>query len=557
MTETKTCRRPPARPLRVVPHLAIALILALLAAGAASAQGGSPCAPISANVNEVSFADFGTLTEPGAALFGDGSGIVVFTASPSVGDGDRNGVLGIFVDPDGQPVGDAFQVNTLTEQDQFEASVAAAPDGRFVVVWQSDVSPADADSGSIRGRLFGADGLPRGPDFQINDFTAGNQVAPQVGMADDGSFVVTWESQQSPGDDSGFSVQARRFDANGNPRADQFQVNSRTSSTQGAPDVGVAPDGRFVIVFGSRDSAGSDSNSDSVQARRYAANGQAQGAEQQVNVTTQGSQNRPRVAVDADGSYLIVWQSASSAGSDDQGRSVQARGFLASGVAAGNEVQVNERTFGNDDLPDVAPVGGREFLVVWVSPVEGVVYADGAARAMNLEGGFLGFEYTVSPSVTESVVAGNRAGGSLVASRAIARDGGIVGQAYSHPCATGDGVTECTEGSSTLCLNQDRFRATLFWRDAQGNQGAGQAVELTPDTGYFWIFDAANVEVVIKLLNACGFNDRYWAFIAGLTDVEIDLIVEDTQESVVRMYESPLGAAFDPVTDTSAFDTCP
>ncbi|HVS64937.1 MAG TPA: hypothetical protein VMT85_15700 [Thermoanaerobaculia bacterium] len=537
---------------------ALVLTLALLAVPSVLAQGGSPCAPISANVNEVSFADFGTLIEPGAALFGDGTGIVVFTASPSVGDGDRNGVLGIFVDQDGQPVGDAFQVNTLTEQDQFEASVAAAPDGRFVVVWQSDISPGDTDSGSIRGRLFGADGLARGNDFQINDFTAGNQVAPQVGMAADGSFVVTWESQQSPGDDdSGASVQARRFDADGDPRGSQFQVNSRTSSTQGAPDVGVAPDGRFVVVFGSRDSAGSDSNSDSVQARRYAANGQAQGAEEQVNVTTQGSQNRPRVAVDADGSYLVVWQSASSAGSDDQGRSVQARGFLASGVAAGNEVQVNERIYRNDELPDVAAVGGREFLVVWVSPVEGVVYADGAARAMNLEGGFLGFEYTVSPSVTESVVAGNRNGASLVASRAIARDGGIVGNSYTHPCATGEGVTECTEGSTTLCLNQDRFRVTLSWRDAQGNQGAGQAVELTPDTGYFWIFDAANVEVVVKLLNACGFNDRYWAFIAGLTDVEIDLIVEDTQESVVRMYESPLGAAFDPVTDTSAFDTCP
>ncbi|HVS64938.1 MAG TPA: hypothetical protein VMT85_15705 [Thermoanaerobaculia bacterium] len=319
--------------------------------------------------------------------------------------------------------------------------------------------------------------------------------------------------------------------------------------------MGVAPDGSFVVVFRSRDSAGSDGSGDSVRARRYAANGQAQGPEQQANVTTQGGQIRPRVAVDADGSYLVVWQSQSSAGSDDDGVSIQARGFLASGVAAGNEVQVNERVFGDNEFPDVAPVGGREFLAVWRSPFETGGGRFTAARALTLEGQFLGSEYTVSEVFFAGTVGGNRAGTSLVASQAGAS--GIIGQGYSHPCATGTGVTECTENSQTLCLNQDRFRVTLSWSDQQGQRGEGQAVELTPDTGYFWIFDAANVEVVIKLLNACGFNDRYWVFVAGLTDVEIDLIVEDTQESVVLMYDNPLGTPFQPITDTDVFATCP
>jgi hypothetical protein len=550
--------RAATRPHGAAPVLATTLALLVLAAAAAGAQGGSPCAPVSANVTEISFADFGTLTDPGAAVFGDGTGIVVFSASAAVGDGDREGIVGIFVDQDGQPVGDAFLVNSFTEQDQFEPSVAAAPDGRFVVVWESDISPGDADGQSIRGRLFGANGLPRGPDFQVNDFTAGNQIDPRVGMADDGSFVVTWESAQSPGSDaSSSSVQARRFDANGAPRGAQFQVNSRTNNLQGQPDVDVAPDGSFVVVFRSRDSSGSDTSSDSVQARRYAANGQAQGAEQQVNVTTAQSQSRPRVAIDADGTYLVVWQSDSSAGNDNSSRSVQARGFLASGVAAGNEVQVNQEIFGPDELPDVAPVGGREFLAVWSNDLDGVTYSQASARALTLEGQFLGFEYAVSQSTTVSSVGGNRKGSSLVASRAIGRPGGIVGQAYSHPCATGSGVTSCTPGPTTLCLNKDRFRVTMSWRNAQGQQGAGQAFELTPDTGYFWIFDAANVEVVIKMLDACGFNQRYWAFIAGLTDVEVDLIVEDTLKSEVNFYSNPLGVAFQPVTDTDAFATCP
>ena len=558
MIETNLRRAALARSPRAARVTGVVFGLLALIAAVATAQGGSPCAPISANVGEISYADFGNLQDPGAALFGDGTGVVVFTASASVGDDDREGIMGIFVDQQGQPVGSAFLINTFTVQDQFEPAVAAAPDGRFVVVWESDASPGDSDGQSIRGRLYGADGLPRGDDFQVNDFVLDDQTFPQVGMADDGSFVVVWESEESPGsDDSSNSVQARRYDANGTPRGSQFQVNSRINSFQQEPDVGVAPDGSFVVVFASRDSAGSDGSGDSVQMRRYAANGQAQGPEQQVNVTTSLNQTRPRVAVDADGTYLVAWESATSAGTDNDGRSVQARGFLASGVAAGNEVQVNERIYRNDDTIDVAPVGGREFLVVWQSPIEDVTYPDAAARALTLEGQFLGFEYTVSPGINDPVVAGNRAGSSLIAARTVARAGGVVGQGYSHPCATGTGVTECTQSSQTLCLNQDRFRVTMSWRNAQGQQGAGQAVELTPDTGYFWIFDEANVEVVIKLLNACGIGQRYWVFVAGLTDVEVDLIVEDTQASEVLIYSSPLGVAFQPVTDTNAFATCP
>jgi hypothetical protein len=559
MFENPPRRADSARSCRLTRVLGIASSLLAFTATLATAQGGSPCAPISASFEEINFADgSSSLIEPASALFGNGQGIVVFTAPASLGDGDRNGIMGIFVDASGQPVGDRFLINTLVQEDQFNSAVAAAPDGRFAVVWQSDISPGDPDGSSIRGRLYGANGQPRGNDFQINDHVVGDQTVPRVGMADDGSFVVTWQSEESPGtDDDNESIQARRFDANGNTRGPQFQVNSRIDSFQTAPDVGVAADGSFVVVFDSRDSAGSDSSGDSVQMRRYSVSGDPLGPEQQVNVTTQGHQSHPRVAVDSDGSFLVVWESATSAGSDNDNTSIQGRGYLANGIAAGNEVQVNERIFGSDDDADVAAVGGREFLVVWSSPVAGETYQETAARAMTLEGQFLGFEYTVSVSSRQPSVSGNRLGASLIASRSMLHQVGIVGQAYHHPCAVGDGVTECTEGPTTLCINSDRFRVTLTWRDAQGVSGAGQAFELTPDTGYFWFFDPANVEVVIKVLNACGFNQRYWAFIAGLTDVEIDMIVEDTQTSTVRRYGNALGSAFQPVTDTDAFATCP
>ena len=46
--------------------------------------------------------------------------------------------------------------------------------------------------------------------------------------------------------------------------------------------------------------------------------------------------------------------------------------------------------------------------------------------------------------------------------------------------------------------------------------GTGTAVPLTSDTGYFWFFGSSNVEAVIKVLNACSLNQRFWVFAGGL-----------------------------------------
>ena len=49
------------------------------------------------------------------------------------------------------------------------------------------------------------------------------------------------------------------------------------------------------------------------------------------------------------------------------------------------------------------------------------------------------------------------------------------------------------------------------WESAE-DAGAGAAVPLTNDTGYSWFFNEDNVEVVVKVLDGCDFNQRYWVF---------------------------------------------
>ncbi len=61
----------------------------------------------------------------------------------------------------------------------------------------------------------------------------------------------------------------------------------------------------------------------------------------------------------------------------------------------------------------------------------------------------------------------------------------------------------CLPGAANLCVAGGRFKVEMSWRTRDGRTGAGQAVPLTGDTGYFWFFDPANVEAVVKVLDAC------------------------------------------------------
>jgi hypothetical protein len=108
-----------------------------------------------------------------------------------------------------------------------------------------------------------------------------------------------------------------------------------------------------------------------------------------------------------------------------------------------------------------------------------------------------------------------------------------------------------------LCLSGYRFEVTATWTTTRATSGRAHPIELTGDTGTFWFFDPANVEVVIKVLDGCGVNGHIWVFAGGLTDVRVDLTIRDTRTGAVRTYRNPQGAPFQPIQDTAAFSACP
>lgn len=118
--------------------------------------------------------------------------------------------------------------------------------------------------------------------------------------------------------------------------------------------------------------------------------------------------------------------------------------------------------------------------------------------------------------------------------------------------------TGCTPGETALCLNQGRYRVSATWRDFAGASGAGTARGLTADSGYFYFFSPGNLEVLVKVLDGCDqrLGHHFWFYAAGLTNVQVELRVEDTLTGTVELYSNALGSTFQPILDSAAFATC-
>lgn len=119
-------------------------------------------------------------------------------------------------------------------------------------------------------------------------------------------------------------------------------------------------------------------------------------------------------------------------------------------------------------------------------------------------------------------------------------------------------IDGCFNGPVGLCLGErGRFQVTANWADFDGNSDSATALPLSDDSGTFVFFDEANVELLIKVIDGCNFNDRFWVFLSGLTNLEVALTVEDTWTGITTTYDNALGEAFEPVLDIEAFATCP
>jgi hypothetical protein len=109
----------------------------------------------------------------------------------------------------------------------------------------------------------------------------------------------------------------------------------------------------------------------------------------------------------------------------------------------------------------------------------------------------------------------------------------------------------CTTTDTTLCVDGNRFRVDVSSQVPDGRVFPGRSVKLTSDTGYFWFFNADNVELIVKVLNGCVFPDinAHLVFASGLTNVEVDMTIIDTQSGAIQRYQNAQETAFQPIQE--------
>lgn len=90
-----------------------------------------------------------------------------------------------------------------------------------------------------------------------------------------------------------------------------------------------------------------------------------------------------------------------------------------------------------------------------------------------------------------------------------------------------EGPQTCIADTTTLCLS-GRFAAKVTWGGPDESAQAATAVPITDSSGYFWFFDASNVEFVVKVVDGCAINNSWWVFGTPMTSLGWTLEVTDT-----------------------------
>ena len=261
-------------------------------------------------------------------------------------DTDQNGFYQIKMrgfNADGTQAFSQRTVNSDPSGQQLKPDIQVAQFGSFVVVWEDDRN----ENGlyQIRARGFFANGTERFSDITINTNGSGNQVKPSIAMNRWGTFVVAWEDDA---DGNGvYQIWARAFNANGTERVPAFNVNTANNGQQRKPAVGIASDASFVVAW-EDDTDGNGFYQ--IKARAFDPNGVETISDFTVNSIPTRNQRKPDVAMTDDGDFAVVWEDNSAATND---YNIRMRGYFRDGTEMLEERIVNNSTNGNQLRPRI------------------------------------------------------------------------------------------------------------------------------------------------------------------------------------------------------------
>ncbi len=289
---------------------------------------------------------------PALALDGLGNALVVWQGEHAEAPGSD--ILGRRFGPGGPPGGALFRVNAVPAGEQRRPAVACNEPGACVVVW-------DTDTSQVYARRFTADGTLPSDDLPISTGTPGRHFDAAVAVAADGAFVVAWEFSASDGE----GVLVRRFNADGTPHGDAVRPAVPTTglAIQLNPTLAMLPDGGFALAWEELEFSGVTPRS-TLWLRRYNADGAPTGAALEVAAAPGEEQRDPALVAGPDGTLTLAWAAHLAEGSD----AIRVRRYTPAGEPIGPATTLSAPTPGARFSPAVAAGAADSALVAWAEP---------------------------------------------------------------------------------------------------------------------------------------------------------------------------------------------
>ena len=261
---------------------------------------------------------------------------------------------------------------------------------------------------------------PLGLERPVVARMAGDQTNPKIALEPSGvaGGLIVWLDNSVTS--VGSRVRAQRLNDGLMPVGQPFPVssawNSKTGGEQEEPAIAMQADGSAMVVWHTA-LAGKKGTSYQIYARSISSSGELLGKDIKISTDRVRSQTSPTIAALTDGGYVVVW---SSHGGDGSLQGVFAQRLSGNGKKVGKEFRVNEWTANNQRTPSVAALGGGGFVVGWVSELQrSVVSVDVYTRLYDSDGVPLGNEFavnlTTSNACANPCLVGSADGGFAVA----------------------------------------------------------------------------------------------------------------------------------------------
>ena len=262
--------------------------------------------------------------------------------------------------------------------DQWAPSIAADPDGNFVITW---TDYRIEYWGDIFAQRFSNEGTALGNNFIVNNISAWVNDGSKVVCKKNGDFIIVWQDSEDGGkkrfplqhldeenilESDCFNIKkgsepdiyAQQYLSDGTPLGGNFKVNDDTGNTdQTSPDIAVDTNGNFIITW--QDNRDGDWD---LYVQRYLSDGTAIGSNLKLEDSIACGYNAgASISTDDEGNFIIVWGDKRNDNYD-----VFAQRYLYDGTAIGENFRINDDTSGKtQSAPCISVNGLGNFIITW------------------------------------------------------------------------------------------------------------------------------------------------------------------------------------------------